>query len=559
MRGIKYLVLLALILLNAPSAVTALQNKPRIAVLANSIDHDLAPDFFEFLKNKGMETIHVTAADFEQYKNEKFIVILGGPDAYEGVGEIVQQLLSLEEQEYLRVEGNRMMYVKIDPWGLLSGQRVSIIAGSDRDQTKQAHVDNREKVYLNVKASEFEGSHFGFMHPEKALKEAMELNVHWARPHPGPFIWSRIEPEKGMLDFKEADDEVKLLQDYDITMVATIWPYVDWDQGACHSRLEYSKVQDFRELGDYRQKPCDMEAYKNFVIGIVERYDGDGVDDMPGLKYPVKYWEVINEPAMKELVFFYGTPEEYFDVLRATYEAVKEADSEARVLNGGIAGFDPEAEAFWQKVMDMGGASYIDVMNHHSISGREELQVPSMKSFLTRNKIEKPIWIPEVEFKAWGLGRDSLSPEEWSEVIVRAFVYAFGEGVDKLFYVGLDMSPGDPESWLLIPKGGFKSKEFLPEVIEYEKQATFYAFKTMVEKIDHFTSVEKIAEGRYRFIVDGKTVFVLWGDIGETMELGVSTTEVSITDISGSQTTKKAEDGKVILVLSESPIFVEEK
>jgi hypothetical protein len=83
-----------------------------------------------------------------------------------------------------------------------------------------------------------------------------------------------------------------------------------------------------------------MKAYEEFVKRVVERYDGDGKDDMPGLLYPIKYWEVSNEPSMQEeLVFFSGSPEDYYDLLRVTYQAVKDADPEALVLHGGIAGF----------------------------------------------------------------------------------------------------------------------------------------------------------------------------------------------------------------------------
>lgn len=122
--------------------------KPKTVLLANSIDYNLASDFLGFLRNRGMDVIHTDASNFNQYQTEKFIVILGGPDAYGGVGNIVQQVLTLEEQEFLRAVGNRNMYVKTNKWAL--GQVVHVIAGSDRNQTKKAHEENRNNLSQRI-------------------------------------------------------------------------------------------------------------------------------------------------------------------------------------------------------------------------------------------------------------------------------------------------------------------------------------------------------------------------------------------------------------------------
>ncbi|MFQ5816208.1 MAG: hypothetical protein ACE5G7_06900 [Candidatus Hydrothermarchaeaceae archaeon] len=394
----------------------------------------------------------------------------------------------------------------------------------------------------------FEDSHFGFMHPEQSYEEAAELNVHWSRPHPGPFVWHEVEVERGRYDWRRADEFVKRAQSYEFNLLATIWPFADWDQANCRTMLPRDKAEDFMELGKYRSRPCDMVAYEEFVKKVVERYDGDGYNDMPGLLYPIKYWEVSNEPSMQEeLVFFNGLPEDYFDVLKTTYLAVKEADPNAIVLHGGIAGFGGDgAEKFWQRVLDLGGSNYFDIANHHSIGDGEDIHIPAMKAFLNKNGVSKPMWMPELEFAARGLGRDRISEDEWAEILVKTFVYAFGEGEDKLFYVGLDLSPGDPESWFLyVEKSGYTG-----EMGPKKKQAPFYAFRTMVEKIDYFTEVEKMAVGQYKFTVDGASVYVLWGSGSLPQEIAG---KVRVTDINGNEKDVDASS----VVLTGSPIFVE--
>ncbi len=125
--------------------------KPSIAVLANSIDYELNPEFLNFLKNKGLRVTRVTTDVFDQYKNENFVVILGGPDAPAEVGDVVREVLTNYEQNAIREKGAKKMFVKTNVWTL--GQKVMVIAGSGRDQTKASHQENKDKLYEEIKSS----------------------------------------------------------------------------------------------------------------------------------------------------------------------------------------------------------------------------------------------------------------------------------------------------------------------------------------------------------------------------------------------------------------------
>ncbi len=71
-------------------------------------------------------------------------MILGGPDAPEGVGERVQGVLSLLQGNSIREPRARRMFFKPNPW--VEGQRVFIIAGSNRRETMTSHEENREDI-----------------------------------------------------------------------------------------------------------------------------------------------------------------------------------------------------------------------------------------------------------------------------------------------------------------------------------------------------------------------------------------------------------------------------
>ncbi len=134
-----------------PSEINATSQEPRpsVVVLSNSIDRAMASDFFTFLDAQGIDVIHSTAGDFDQYKDKSFIVILGGPDAPEGVGEIVQGRLTMTEGNSIREEGAVKKFSKSNVWAW--SQSVTILAGAGRQQTQKAHETYGEEIALIVK------------------------------------------------------------------------------------------------------------------------------------------------------------------------------------------------------------------------------------------------------------------------------------------------------------------------------------------------------------------------------------------------------------------------
>ncbi len=146
----KKMMILVLLLLLGVSVVNG--GSPRMLVLANSIDTNLAAEFFDFWIRNGVEVILTNvngvegAYQFDRYKDENFIVILGGPDAYDGVGEIVQEILTEDEKNSIKQVGAKRMLLKINPWGLNPNQLVVILAGSDRELTKKSQEENRHTL-----------------------------------------------------------------------------------------------------------------------------------------------------------------------------------------------------------------------------------------------------------------------------------------------------------------------------------------------------------------------------------------------------------------------------
>ena len=225
---------------------------------------------------------------------------------------------------------------------------------------------------------------------------------------------------------------------------------------------------------------------------------------MPGLVHPIKYWEVMNEVTPRHwggevLSFFNGTAEEYLTILKITYEAIKESDPEAKVLNAGIADMTIgnesgviECKDFYSEVFELGGADYFDIANIHWI-----YNLDAFKEFLQYHGIEKPIWITEAEFAHEGMGKDV-------EESVKDIVESFAKGMEKI---------------IIVPPTG----EWVAD------SSIFYALKTMIEKLNYFDYVEKINDNCYKFVGEGVT-YVIWNS---SLPEEINLSEMNVIDVFG--------------------------
>jgi hypothetical protein len=132
-----------------PNSVSVIVSCPVVEVVANSIDLNLSANFVTFLEGRGVYVRLAPAQDFD--RNFDTIIILGGPDAPEGVGEIVQSVLSQEDQDFLRTHGNKEMFVRENPWWLRYGHKtITVIAGFDRHETQTAVLENQGRLFQDI-------------------------------------------------------------------------------------------------------------------------------------------------------------------------------------------------------------------------------------------------------------------------------------------------------------------------------------------------------------------------------------------------------------------------
>ena len=124
--------------------------KLKVFILSNAIDWGLQGEALKvFLESNRIDAQRIFPSNFDSYKNEAIIIILGGPDAYSGVGYIVTQVLDGSSINYLRTEGAYNVFLERDIF--TAKQLIIVMAGNDRDLTAKTVVENKNLILDYIK------------------------------------------------------------------------------------------------------------------------------------------------------------------------------------------------------------------------------------------------------------------------------------------------------------------------------------------------------------------------------------------------------------------------
>ncbi|PIV80657.1 hypothetical protein COW53_08480 [bacterium CG17_big_fil_post_rev_8_21_14_2_50_64_8] len=156
-------------------------------------------------------------------------------------------------------------------------------------------------------------------------------------------LWSNYEPSRGQYDWSGLDNKVRVLQDLGIDIFMTLQSDADWGV----------EPSDFLAAN---HPPADMADWTTFMTHLVQRYNGDGVDDLPGLLRPVRYYQLANEWPSPQNIHggWTGTIDQLIEFFNASYAAVKAADPSATVVLGGIPSIGLDA-----MVLNAGQGNYV--------------------------------------------------------------------------------------------------------------------------------------------------------------------------------------------------------
>ena len=150
----------------------------------------------------------------------------------------------------------------------------------------------------------------------------VDLGIPAVKPLPETFSWDKMQKEPGRpIDFTITDNYVREFQGNGFTHLVL---------GLRVAGLDLFKTPwmiDDRYPNSQAVDPDYQPLYREWVRSIVERYDMDGIDDMPGLKHPVIHYEIG-----VEFSSYQPEPTElYLDTLELGYHAAHNASDDVIV------------------------------------------------------------------------------------------------------------------------------------------------------------------------------------------------------------------------------------
>lgn len=466
-----------------------------------------------------------------------------------------------------------------------------------------AGCDNPALAASWAKARKIENFGFGleFARPGIASQYS-EIGAHWVKMF---IYWWKMEPEppkngRHSYNWLWLD---KLVHEYQTAGFRNITLVIHGVNPWASSH----KIRHSHEAGSL-PKVQHLRDYDNFVYSLVERYDGDGHDDMNNLQYPVRYFEIESEAVHDS--YWKGTVEEYGKLLAIAHKAAKRASPECRIILSGFLFLDlfddypcealvrarfarnariSRAIEFTQKSLKF--KDWFDLVEFHYLDDYKGVYgvVDWIRAQMKKNGYEKPIWAGDAVAAPSLHGRfvHPSSADENNETIqilrddsnpkhrqtVLWYEREQAAGVVKKIIAGMHaglagINMGNLLDWPYhIPDQTFEFQGLRRN--DSGPRAVFRAYRMLIEKAADTWRIERLRTSAnvfaYRLTRDRGPLYVLWCDRGEDqIRLPVEAPKVSVAPtITDAQNPisrpiyKEAKQGAVVLKLTTVPIFVE--
>jgi len=225
------------------------------------------------------------------------------------------------------------------------------------------------------------------------------------------FNWSLIEPQKGALDFKQADSLVQETAQHNVDLIVGLAFSPQW--ASAHPELQC------RVGRGACWEPANMQDWRNYVRTIATRY-----------KSRVHIYEIWNEPT--EGSFYQSSVSALVALTKAAYEELKKIDPSNQIVSPSPIG--PKGFPWMDEFLERGGGNYVDVIGYHfyfapappeSVFG----EVSRIRSIMEMHGVHKPLWDTENDWTG-----DRVDERTAIAYMARVLILERAAGASRVFW-----------------------------------------------------------------------------------------------------------------------------
>ncbi len=254
------------------------------------------------------------------------------------------------------------------------GHRRAVFRGTKTIVGVYAQLGDRGLADLECTTGRIAAGHLGYVRDE----------LSWASVEvsPGQYYWT----------------------DYDQIMTALAAHHLSWLPVVEVAPTFYERYVRTRNQGIF---PPDPRPFAQFLKVLVRRYGPHGSfwRAHPTLPYyPVRAWQIWNEPSLQSYWLPRPSPAGYTALLRASWRAIKSVDRHAVVVAAGMP-FSTGLR-FYNQMYRAGARRYFDVAAFHDYSIKVEnatQYLTMLRALMNRHRdAHKPIWVTEFGWASSG-------------------------------------------------------------------------------------------------------------------------------------------------------------
>ncbi len=387
----------------------------------------------------------------------------------------------------------------------------------------------------------------GYNH-DLIIQRISEMGVKWVRE---TFMQSGIEYPRRTYHWEEYDSVVTLWQRYDIDMIGTIYGSSNFTGPM---RDDTGRRRLVPSDSGYGNAVSTLEEWWNFVGEVVERYDGDGYRDMPGLKYPIKYWESWNEPNQvnnpgKDGFWYQKWPDSLntqdlkylLKLQKGFYKSVNKADSTAIVIGPSVLtrssySTDHRKEFYCHPDVH----DYFDIVNYH----KNRLYSWENWDSSTVCVNDKPVWFTETNRHKLTGETDHDNDIEYLKLFIEGG-YLTGSRMIRIYHYFGD---------------GVKNKYIDITSPDYPLKPMGVYMKTLLQQLDNSVPEENSNNENWRSFKFSKKngyVYALWSKADSIdISMSVQSKLIKIIRYDGEEKIISNDGNAVALTLTKEPVYL---